>query len=77
VHDLIVGSDEARLDRGLRLGAAFKNSAGDQQAVSALARAAHAPNSRNNGPYTIVTRIGRNICSGRNDCLFEEEQYGT
>src|SRR5215471_15716310 len=56
-HNLPVGRDQARLDRGLRLGTAFKDPAFDQQAVGTLTR--HKPNLWNNVPFIVVTRIGR------------------
>src|SRR5262249_30356514 len=72
-HDLLVGGDQACLDRGLRLGTAFKDAAFDQQTVSADTCACHEPDLRNNVPFTVVTWIGRehlhrpaDICLRRN-----------
>src|SRR5215470_13782765 len=75
-HNPFIGADEPRLNGGLRFGAAFKNTAFDQQAIGALANAYHslASGTGNNVPRTLVT------CTGRQRSkllLVEEKKYGT
>jgi hypothetical protein len=82
-YHLLVGGDEARLDRGLRLGAAF-NMPRSTRRRSARCRVAFA------SPLAVATSVPEQsftdvgyqhwadgVCNGRHDCRFDEKQYGT
>src|SRR6185312_2673807 len=61
-NDTFVGRNPARLDCGLRFGAALEQAPLDQQAIDALSRCAHSRNPfkvapRNNVSYTAVTVV--------------------
>jgi hypothetical protein len=77
-HDLFIGNDKTCFDCGLRLGTAFKDTAFNQQTVSALPRAAHEDGSpEQSSTHRRYKEWPFEFRNGRYFWRFEEKQYGT